>query len=262
MTDHHIRGGDDGGETAGPISCRAFESHVSAFLDRELEPTLRAAMGAHQLECADCARLLAELGTISSEADALPILAPEHDLWRGIEARITTPPASHPSTVRTSTSQAPTMSPPPKVVGHIGRVRTRWLTAAAAALFVAAGASAAYRLLGTSATSEHAPSIAATTDRPPDARLVSNSGTPDVTGAYTTELEHLQAEFEARRSLLDTSTVRVLESNLAIIDRAIRESRAALAADPASSFLNQQLSDVMGEKLELIRTAVILTSGA
>ena len=262
MTDHHIRGADDGGATPGPVSCGTFEAHVSAFLDRELESTLQAAMGAHQLECADCAQLVAELDAIRSEAGALPMLVPEHDLWNGIEARITTPTASHPSTVRTSTSQASTMSPSPKVVGHIRRVRTRWLTAAAAALFLAAGASIAYRLLGTPAASEHAPSIAAATDRTPEARLVSNSGTPEVTEAYMTELESLQAEFETRRSLLDTSTVRILETNLAIIDRAIQESRAALAADPASAFLNQQLSDVMGEKLELIRTAVILTSGA
>lgn len=101
---------------------------------------------------------------------------------------------------------------------------------------------------------------------PSSARLAAERAvggrSPDVVAAYAMEIARLRGEFDERRTSLDTSTVRILESNMAIIDRAIRESRAALAADPASTFLNQQLSDVMDEKLELMRTAVLLSSGA
>ena len=63
-----------------------------------------------------------------------------------------------------------------------------------------------------------------------------------------------------RTGALDDSTVAVLRRNLGIIDAAIRESRAALARDPASRLLNEQLTDALDQKLELMRTAVILTS--
>jgi hypothetical protein len=43
-----------------------------------------------------------------------------------------------------------------------------------------------------------------------------------------------------------------------IIDGAIRESRAALARDPASALLNEQLTNALEQKVELLRAAVLL----
>ena len=48
--------------------------------------------------------------------------------------------------------------------------------------------------------------------------------------------------------------------NLAIIDRAIAESRAALLRDPSSGYLNERLSSALQDKLQLMRTAVLLSS--
>ena len=52
--------------------------------------------------------------------------------------------------------------------------------------------------------------------------------------------------------------MRVIEKNLAIIDRAIRDAQSALAADPASSYLNLHLAQEMRRKLELLRQAALL----
>jgi len=60
------------------------------------------------------------------------------------------------------------------------------------------------------------------------------------------------------RSRLDTATVRVIEKNLGIIDRAIRDAQSALAADPANSYLNLHLAQEMRRKLELLRQAAVL----
>ena len=68
-------------------------------------------------------------------------------------------------------------------------------------------------------------------------------------------LEQLLAE---HRTALDTATVRVLEKNLEIIDRAIAEARAALAADPASAYLNHHLARTMRRKVDLLRQASTL----
>jgi hypothetical protein len=53
----------------------------------------------------------------------------------------------------------------------------------------------------------------------------------------------------------------VIERNLRAIDQAIRESRAALDADPANTYLNSHLADARRRKLELLRRAAGLSSG-
>jgi hypothetical protein len=52
--------------------------------------------------------------------------------------------------------------------------------------------------------------------------------------------------------------VAIIERNLQIIDAAIAQSRAALARDPASQMLDQQLTHALDKKVELLRTAAML----
>jgi hypothetical protein len=78
--------------------------------------------------------------------------------------------------------------------------------------------------------------------------------------AYEGEIGALRNIIETRRSDLDSSTVAVLEKNLKLIDQAIAESKAALAADPASTFLAEQVSRAYDTKLELLRSAALLPS--
>jgi hypothetical protein len=58
--------------------------------------------------------------------------------------------------------------------------------------------------------------------------------------------------------------VRVVEQNLEVIDRAIAEARAAIAADPANAYLNGQVAANMRRKLDLLRrtAAAIEAAGA
>lgn len=75
---------------------------------------------------------------------------------------------------------------------------------------------------------------------------------------YGLEISRLRTIIDERRALLDTATVGVIERNLTIIDQAIRESRAALARDPASALLNEQLNYALEQKVELLRAAALL----
>jgi hypothetical protein len=75
---------------------------------------------------------------------------------------------------------------------------------------------------------------------------------------YGREIAMLQRIVSQRRTQLDSSTVAIIEKNLQIIDRAIEQSRAALARDPASRMLDQQLTHALDKKVELLRTAAML----
>ncbi|MEA2764258.1 MAG: hypothetical protein QOK07_662, partial [Gemmatimonadaceae bacterium] len=72
------------------------------------------------------------------------------------------------------------------------------------------------------------------------------------------EIEMLQLVERHRKSQLDTSTIAIIEKNLQIIDAAIAQSRAALARDPASRLLGEQLTHALDKKVELLRTAALL----
>ena len=84
--------------------------------------------------------------------------------------------------------------------------------------------------------------------------------TASVTG-MDREIAAMQTILAGRRGELDAATIAVLESNLALIDRAIAESRAALAADPASQFLAAQFARAYTSKLTLLRDAATLPAG-
>ena len=75
---------------------------------------------------------------------------------------------------------------------------------------------------------------------------------------YDREISKLRTIVKSRRSQLDPKTVAVLEQSIAVIDSAIAQSRAALAKDPASGFLAEQLNHSLEKKVELLRTAATL----
>ncbi len=77
---------------------------------------------------------------------------------------------------------------------------------------------------------------------------------------YDTAVSDLERALDAGRGRLDTTTVRVIERNLAIIDSAIAQAQRAVAADSANLYLNSHLADTMRRKLELLRRAADLAA--
>src|ERR1051325_3364527 len=88
--------------------------------------------------------------------------------------------------------------------------------------------------------------------------ILTNAGTYEANPRYAAAVADLERILAQRRGRLDTATVRVIEKNLGIIDRAIRDAQSALAADPANSYLNLHLAQEMRRKLELLRQAAAL----
>lgn len=95
----------------------------------------------------------------------------------------------------------------------------------------------------------------------PAAQLAAHSsgGTQDrARETYDTEITSLHTMLEARRAHLNPETVDVIQENLQVIDEAIRQSREALAKDPNSRLLNNQLDRTLAQKTGLLRVAVLL----
>ena len=100
--------------------------------------------------------------------------------------------------------------------------------------------------------------------RPPE-RMAPAGGarlTTSVTGgaeiAFDAEIGALRRIVDERRDQLDSATVAVIERNISLIDSAIAESKRALARDPNSRFLGNQLTRAYDTKVQLLRTAALL----
>lgn len=86
--------------------------------------------------------------------------------------------------------------------------------------------------------------------------------TSAVDRTHDAAVSELEEALRAGRTRLDTVTVRILEENLQIIDRAIADARRAVLADPRNHYLDQHLAETMRRKLQLLRKAVELTASA
>jgi hypothetical protein len=72
----------------GALDCDGFAAALADYLEGDASVGMRAAVESHAAGCTECRALLDDLGVITSEAAALPALAPSRDLWAGIAERI------------------------------------------------------------------------------------------------------------------------------------------------------------------------------
>ena len=267
----------------GSFDCERFAEHLMDHIEGDDDAATRARMDAHAASCADCRALLADVRRISHEAADLPTLTPSRDLWPGIAARIEAPVVAIPQLA--------------SIDARRSRGTASWLRpAAAAAALVIATASITYvatrgtsgdtarvasvPIVGGSTTAAPSRQVAAAptdTDAPerpagpsPDLRAAGASNptavavvnhndrklSPEAT--YDVEIRRLRQIVRQRRTQLDTATLNVIEHNLAIIDEAIAQCRAALARDPNSRFLLDNLNGALDTKVQLLRTAAML----
>jgi len=209
---------------------------LSEYLDGDLTPVERSELEEHLAACETCPRVLDELRIVMAQAAVLPDREPEADLW----------PA-----VRDAIAQG-------RVVPiHAARPARRFsfslaqVTAAAAALILVS-ATAVWLAVGKRTVAD---------GRSIDSGLVQPvffdpRGRAD---SAITELERVLAEEHGR---LDSSTVRILAQNLALIDRAIEQARKALESDPGNAYLNDHLARTMRKKIDVLRRAADLAAVA
>ncbi len=94
------------------------------------------------------------------------------------------------------------------------------------------------------------------------ARVLRPDPAPTAEIAWDAQMRAASAELrgalEARRADLDPATLATVEQNLAVIDDAIAETRAALDADPEDRRLRQALDRANEQKISLLRRALAL----
>ena len=223
----------------------AFTDRLSEYLDGELSAVERAAVDAHLVICPHCRSTLEALGDVVSDAASLRDSPPARELWSGIAARIAA--GGRPS--------ARVLSPFRRAISSRLSFTLPQLAAASLALIVLSG-TLVWMAKSGDPRADFEP-ISAQSEARADMRAIAPANFADP--RYDEAVADLERTFEAGRTRLDPRTVRVLEENLAAIDRAIEQCRQALATDPANIYLNTHLADARQRKLTLLRRATALT---
>lgn len=218
------------------------------FVDGALDPSQEREVRRHLMQCDACRAEERALRTLLEHAAALPDeILPERDLWAGIAPRLGERAAPAP------------VEAAPVIPLRRPRPLPRWMLAAAASVVLVVGTSVVTLRLATAggdavATLDAGYATPPAAGAPPTALVAFRPAEQ----AYERAIGELAQVLEERREALAPETVRVVEENLAVIDRAIAESRAALAADPASKPLTRMLADAYDAKLGVLRQAVQL----
>jgi anti-sigma factor RsiW len=221
-----------------------WTDRLSEYLDGELPEAERAALESHLRGCGDCSSLLTELREVLAQARTLEHRGPAQDLWPAISARIGAGAASGD-------------------IVHLGsrRRRRQWsfslpqLAAAGLALMTLSGGSV--WLLESARLRQTTQQRTVATSQTPVVTPISSGGR-SATQSYAAAVADLERVLAEGQGQLDTTTVRVIQMNLAAIDRAIAQAQQALNADPANMYLNTHLAETMRRKLELLRQAAAL----
>lgn len=192
------------------------EGTLNDFVDGLLPGGREEGVREHLDDCGRCREEVEAIRSVVQEAARLPraVRAPE-SLWRAVASR--------------------TIEAEEEPVRVLRWQPGRWELAAAAVLLVALSSlvTAVFLRGGAGAGSQGSglaerPSAAA-----PAGPRALDAGTV-LEASYAPSVAALRKEFEARRGELSPATVQTVERNLEVIDRAIAETRSALASDPGS----------------------------
>lgn len=256
------------------LRCEEFDELLPDYLEETLSAGANLAAQAHLRSCVRCTGLVGELAGIRQAAAALPALTPSRDLWEGIAARIDAPVASIGTSSRTTASR---------------RISRGWLAAAAVALVTLSSGTTYWMTRGTAPSARVSSAVGQAVPEPVSpaivavepplageagevrsapspvnqvARSISRrprpAEAPSLEATYEKEVAALRRILSERSRSLDPKTVAILEASLGMIDLAIVQSRQALAADPASRFLRDQVNKALDRKVEVLRTAALL----
>jgi anti-sigma factor RsiW len=209
---------------------------LSEYLDDELTPTERAAIESHLETCRDCSALLSDLRRVVDRARHLDDRPPRRDLWPGVAQRIGATPAR------------------PRVIERKWSFSVPQLAAAAVALMTLSGGTV-WLIESQGSTTNNLPVAAVDS---PAVTPVAVNASHNTAQSYAAAVADLERVLAGGRGQLDTTTIKVIEQNLAAIDQAIAQAQRALEADPANMYLNTHLAETMRRKLELLRQAATL----
>jgi anti-sigma factor RsiW len=239
------------------MTCDQLRQSVQALLDGELSPEQQRALEAHAATCAACRTLIADLEAIRATAVVLERKKPSNDVWARIALQVTREPAFQKAAQE---RLAQTVTPP---------TRWNWPVLAMAATLLIALIGGSLWILDRSRAMPGGVSSTAATSPGTAGNAAGNAATGALVETIEHELDQAAAHYEkaiagleqianASDSPLDPEQMTTVKQNLAVIDRAIDESRTAMRAQPTNQLAQESLFEAFRRKVSLLQDTIAL----
>lgn len=224
------------------------EERLNDYVDGLLSASETAEVE-HHLEVSAAARHTVEfLRSLRQRAAELPAsIPPERDLWPHIRERMA------PAPLASIDGTAPADTAPAEHRWWLSLNGVQWAALATAAMLLMAISSALTAWVVGIPVSEVPPPGSSVEAAAPTGVALETA--PAAEAAYAVEIEQLLWVLYENRDTLDPDTVTTIETNLRVIDRAIRNAREALEDDPQNAGLTRMLTSSYRRKLQLLQRA-------
>ena len=252
-------------EPAFESECHRFADALAALVDEAPGPRDRRRVDAHLAGCEACRELLADLQAIRSLAATLEPIEPPARVWRDVRRRVAAESRTPRVAAEGRASRVAASWWSRRPFGGAKPIRTtslrsRW-SVGGTALAAAAGIVLAVVLTGSPdpARSPASDTPGGTVRPAPGGavRPAPGGGLGPFESAYASAIRDLEQLAGARPPVLPVVRT-VLAGNLAVVERAIAESRSAVEAAPGSEVARDRLRAGLANKLALLRTSAAL----
>jgi hypothetical protein len=235
---------------------------ITDFVDETLAGADRARVERHLAECAECRGVVEDFREIRRVAGSLEDRQPPARAWQRLERAMRLEDEHGARSLQTGAERLRTSG-----ATHARSAFRQWIgfAAAAAVLVVATVAGLRYLMTGQRAATRNGPAVASSAPASPDdaARVQASAAAVEAElraaeQHYDKAIKGLEQIASAEQGALDTNTAATLQKNLAVIDQAISESRAAVVAQPSSEPARESLLESFRTKLALLQDTVAL----
>jgi anti-sigma factor RsiW len=236
------------------------EAVITDYVDETLAASQRENVERHLAECRDCRHLLDDFREIRRVAATLDERQPPARAWARLERAI--------KIEQEHLQDAGRQKRDSRGVNPLRSSRSafrQWIGFAAAAAVLVIATVAGLRYLMTTPSRPASPATAASTPASPDDAARTQASAAAVEAELRAAEEHydkaikgLEQIASAEQGALDANTAATLQKNLAVIDQAINESRAAVTAQPSSEPARESLLESFRSKLALLQDTVAL----
>ena len=228
------------------MNCHEFELELGDYVDGTLAPGRLKVIDAHVGTCARCQAIVTDLTVIRRAARTLEPQMPAAHVWTQVAAALERERQQPFDGFHSSRS---------KEWWRLATGALAWkpLLAAAAMLLVLAG--------GTWMAWRDAAMRAGTRQTTTATAAAQDATLAEVQLAeqhYSSAIGDLEKVTQAEGGSLDPETAKVVQANLAVIDQAIGQSRAALKSEPANAVAQDSLFDALRSKFQLLQDTVAL----
>jgi len=222
------------------------DAAITDYIDGTLDVRERAEIDRHLESCAACRRLVEDFREIKAAAASLDLREPPVRSWTRLERAIKL--EERPSVARRSPAWVQ-----PRHLAWLAAAAALVLATAVGLTFIPNGARRAAPAANTAAQSAAADAASANASaQSVEAEL------RQAEDHYEKAIKGLEQIANAEQDVFDPKTAATLQKNLAVIDQAISESRAALRAEPANEPAQESLLESFKAKMALLQDTVAL----